>query len=311
MVIVLLTMRYDIAYIDCVFTKSAVIYCESFLIYQKKNDFARKPFNIEQTQLMLQGNRTMQYRNNYLKNVIFRIDFTEPLGQGKKQIEDFSNFVKEAFPKKESIKHTVLHAQVVAKKDHNKVSQSTENLTNYKFSDETQTRILMLEPKSNINILFNIYKNSSEMKKIIYLVIDAISKIYGDVEIKRTGLRYINDIVLSEGNTFDWNAFINRSLISGLDFLPEKENLSRAMGIIELNRENHKVLFQFGMYNPDYPNSIAQKVFVLDYDCYTTEELKTSEIIEMVDTLQKDEEELFERSIENGLREKMVVVADE
>jgi uncharacterized protein (TIGR04255 family) len=142
-------------------------------------------------------------------------------------------------------------------------------------------------------------------------VIDAISKIYGEIEIKRTGLRYINDIVLPEGNTFDWTAFINRSLISCLDFVPEKENLSRAMGIIELNRENHKVLFQFGMYNPDYPNSIAQKVFVLDYDCYTTEELKTSDIIGMVDTLQKDEEELFERSIENGLREKMVVVADE
>lgn len=83
------------------------------------------------------------------------------------------------------------------------------------------------------------------------------------------------------------------------------------MGVIELNRENHKVLFQFGMYNPDYPNLIAQRVFVLDFDCYTTEELKASDIMKTVEMLQKDEEVLFEHSIEDGLREKMGVVADE
>lgn len=257
------------------------------------------------------GNKTMQYKNNYLKNVIFRIDFLGPLSEGKKHVDSFYNLIKNIFPKKEKIEHTMIQAQVVAQKDRNRVSQSTEKVTNHKFSDENQEKVLMLEPKSNINISFKTYENSKKLKEIIGLAIEAVIKTYGDIGIKRTGLRYINDISLPEGNAFDWAAFINRSLIASLDFLPEKENLSRSMGIIELNRENHKVLFQFGMYNPDYPNLIAQRVFVLDYDCYTTDELNASCIMKTVEMLQKDEEALFERSIENGLREKMVVISDE
>lgn len=253
----------------------------------------------------------MQYKNNYLKNVIFRIDFSLPLVRSKKSVDGFYNLVKEIFPKKENIKLTTLHAQIVSQKDSNKVTQSQQTVTNYKFYDENQTKILMLEPLSNINIVFNVYENSNELKEILNLIINAVLSIYGDIEIKRTGLRYINDISLSEGNPFDWSAFINRSLIASLDFPPDDKNLSRSMGVIELIREDHKVLFQYGMYNPEYPNKIAQKIFVLDYDCYTTETLKASEISNIIDLLQKDEESLFESSIEDGLREKMVVVVDD
>ncbi|MGD0951250.1 MAG: hypothetical protein ABR985_02460 [Methanotrichaceae archaeon] len=65
------------------------------------------------------------------------------------------------------------------------------------------------------------------------------------------------------------------------------------------------------MYNPEYPNKITRKIFVLDYDCYTTDELNASEIKEKMEILQRDEEKLFESSIENGLREKMGVVIDD
>lgn len=143
------------------------------------------------------------------------------------------------------------------------------------------------------------------------MIINAVIKVYGDIEIKRTGLRFINDISLPEGNPFDWAPFINPSLIASLDFPPENRNLSRSMGVIELIRDDHRVLFQFGMYNPEYPNKIARKIFVLDYDCYTTDKLNISEIKDKIGILQKDEEKLFESSIEDGLREKMVVVVDE
>jgi uncharacterized protein (TIGR04255 family) len=80
---------------------------------------------------------------------------------------------------------------------------------------------------------------------------------------------------------------------------------------MELIRDDHRVLFQFGMYNPEYPNSVARKVFVLDFDCYKEDALNVSQIRELIEILQKDEESLFERSIENGLREQMVVVTDD
>jgi len=253
----------------------------------------------------------MQYRSNYLKNVIFRIDFSQQLVHNKKSIDDFYNLIKEEFPKKDAIKGKILRTQIVTKKDSNKVTQQEQKVTNYKFSDENQTKILMLEPLSNINLVFNIYKNSKELKDIIRLIINAVIQIYGDIEIKRTGLRYINDISLPEGNPFDWAPFINHSLITGLDFPPENRTLSRSMGIIELIRDDHGVLFQYGMYNPEYPNKIARKIFILDYDCYIKNNLNASEINEKIEILQKDEENLFESSIRDELRKKMGVVIDD
>lgn len=90
----------------------------------------------------------MQYKENYLKNVICRIDFTQPLVSSKKSVDDFSNLVRGVFPKKENIKSTVLFAHIDTKKDSNKVTQSEEKVTNYKFSDKNQTKILMIEPLS-------------------------------------------------------------------------------------------------------------------------------------------------------------------
>lgn len=253
----------------------------------------------------------MQYEENYLKEVIFRIDFTKPLPQKKQLVDKFYKLVMHIFPNNKIVTHTMIQAQVINQKDGNKVTQSTQKVKNNRLSDENQEKILMLEPLTDINLKFNIYKNSTELNAIIGTIIDALIAVYGNIEIKRTGLRYINDISLSEGNTFDWGHFINPKLISNLDFPSEKNDLLRVLGIIELNRESHKVLFQYGMYNPDYPNPVAQKVFVLDFDCYTTVPLDASEIKETIKILQKDEERLFERSIEDGLRDKMVVVNDD
>lgn len=253
----------------------------------------------------------MQYENNYLTDVIFRIDFDKPIIGGKKLADDFYNLIKTVFPKRALVQGTVLHAQIVAQKDGNKFTQSQQKVTNYRFWDENQKKILMLEPSTDINLVLKVYKNSRELKDVINLIIDATIKVYGDIRIKRIGLRYINDITIAEGNPFDWVPFINRSLISSLDFRSTEDKLSRSMGTMELIRDDHKVLFQFGMYNPEYPGSIARKVFVLDFDCYKEDVLNVSQMREMVEILQKDEESLFEHSIEDGLRKEMVVVTDD
>jgi uncharacterized protein (TIGR04255 family) len=254
----------------------------------------------------------MQYKKNYLTEVIFRIDFDKPVDSSKKLADDFFNSIESVFPKHAILHGVELRGEIISKKDgSNTVSQSQQKVTNYRFWDENKSKSLVLEPLKDINLVVKDYINSTELKNIINLVVDSMIKVYGDIKIKRTGLRYINDIRIQEGNPFDWSPFINRYLISNMNFLGEDDKLSRSMGIIELIREDHKVLFQFGMYNPEYPNSIAKKVFVLDYDCYTTDDLNASEIKDRINILQKDEEKLFERSIEDGLRQIMGVVTDD
>ena len=251
-----------------------------------------------------------KYAKNFLKNVIFRLDFAQSLSTSKKSVNDFYEVIRNKFPKKEDVATTIFEALVVSGKD-SSIKQSQKNIVNYKFSDETGEIVLMLESEpSNINLLITSYKNSDELTTLINLIISAIVKVYGDIVIKRTGLRYLNHIVLSEGNALDWTSLIDSRLISLLEFPADKRTISRGLGRIELSKDSHKVLFQFGMHNPEYPNPIARKEFILDYDCYVMDEISAAEIPKLVKVLHEDAKDLFERSILDGLREKMGLIND-
>jgi len=60
----------------------------------------------------------------------------------------------------------------------------------------------------------------------------------------------------------------------------------------------------------EYPNPIARKEFILDYDCYVMDEISAAEIPKLVKVLHEDAKDLFERSILDGLREKMGLIND-
>ena len=244
-----------------------------------------------------------KYSKTFLKSVIFRIDLAEPISQSKKLASDFHEIIKEKFPNKEDISGIHFEATMgIAGKDQGTVKQTQRVVTSHKFTNADGKIVLMLETEpSNLNLLFNTYNDSNELKEFVDKIVCAIKKTYGDILVKRTGLRYINDIIL-DGDAFHWAPFINSHLISLLDFPPEKRKTSRGMGRIEIAEDNYSVLFQFGMFNPEYPNPIARKEFILDYDCYTEEEMSITDIPETIEDLHKAEKELFELSISDELR---------
>jgi len=251
-----------------------------------------------------------KYEKPFLKSVIFRIDLAQPFRQSEELAADFHKIIKEKFQNKEEIIGTHFEATLgTGEKDKNIVRQRA--VTNYKFSDADGNHILLLEfEPPNLNLLFNAYKNSDELKEFVDLISTAANKVYGDIIIKRVGLRYINNIVLS-GDAFQWAPFIDSHLISILDFPPEKRSISRGLGRIELVKDSYSVLFQFGMFNPEFPNPIARKEFILDYDCYTNEERSIADVSKTVMALHEEVKRLFESSILDELRVIMGVVKDE
>jgi uncharacterized protein (TIGR04255 family) len=256
-------------------------------------------------------NMGQKYKEPFLKKVIFRIDLTQPLSQSKQLANDFYEIIKVKFPKKEDITGLHLEATMsMGEKDKGTVKQTQRTVTSYKFSDVDNKTILMLEAEPpNLNLLFNSYSGSDELNGLVNVISAAVNKVYGDTLIKRTGLRYINNINLKEGSAFDWAPFIDKHLISMLDFLPnDKGTISRTMGRLELNRDTYKVQFYFGLANPEYPNPIARKEFLLDYDCYSTEEINVMEVPKVINLLHEEVKSLFEKSILDGLREIMGVV---
>jgi uncharacterized protein (TIGR04255 family) len=254
-----------------------------------------------------------KYKKPFLKSVIFRIDLAQPLSQSQKLASDFHEIIKSKFPIIEPISGIQFEATMGMEKDKAPSVKQTQHIVrSNRFSDADRKTILMVEPgPPNLNLLFNSYDNSDELNRLVGLITATVSQVYGNVLIKRTGLRYINNINLNGGNVFDWALFVNGHLISMLDFLPDKGTMSRALGRIELNKDTHKIQFYYGIANPEYPNPIARKEFILDYDCYSTEEINITEVSNTVKILHEEIKTLFENSILDGLREKMVVISDE
>jgi uncharacterized protein (TIGR04255 family) len=250
-----------------------------------------------------------KYKNNYLKQVIFRLDFTREIGQSKKLANAFYNQdISSLFTNREDIKGKVIESSISTEPEGEgaKIAQSQRDVMSFKFSDSDNVRILNLEPLSIVlSIINNSYKDSEELKKIIRYVVAQLKSTYGNIISKRIGLRYINIISLSGEDTFEWDQYISDNLLFMLRFVENKSELIRAMNVIELNKENCRIRFQSGMYNSEYPNPINRKEFVLDYDGYTTEETELNEIEDIVEDIHKEIKKMFENSIKKGLRDKM------
>ncbi|MFB3766160.1 MAG: TIGR04255 family protein [Methanotrichaceae archaeon] len=248
-----------------------------------------------------------KYKTNNLKDVIFRIDFTREIGQSRKLADAFYNQdIASLFPTRNDLKGKIIESSITAEPDGAKISQSHRDIMTFEFSDKDKTRTIHLEPSDIvIRITNNTYKDSDELKKISRCVISQLKNTYGNLISKRIGLRYINIISISDENAFEWGNYISANLLSMLQFVENKSELTRAMNVIHLNKENCKINFQSGMFNSEYPNPIARKEFVLDYDGFTTEEIELNGIEDAVVDIHKEIKKLFEGSITQGLRDKM------
>jgi uncharacterized protein (TIGR04255 family) len=146
------------------------------------------------------------------------------------------------------------------------------------------------------------YNSYEDFRNIVKNVIQNVETENQSAKLSRTGLRYINQLILDEGNPFDWNELIKEPLISSLEFIDNRNELARLMGVIELNRSDYFIRFQYGWYNSEFPNPIAKKEFALDYDCYSKNEIDISEVLSQIDIYHTAIKELFEYSKEDGLQ---------
>jgi len=252
----------------------------------------------------------MKYRDNCLKQVIFRLDFTREIDQSRKLSNSFYNEdIRKIFSLKQDLEGVLAEVSFTTEEGSNKISQSQRKQTSYRFTEDSKSKILVLEPSVLILSILK-YIDEEELYKIINPVISQFKATYGNIIVKRMGLRYINNIIIPEGNAFDWSTLLDGKLTSGLEFPRDRNEISRLMSSMELKREDYAIRFVYGMFNSEYPNRIARKEFALDYDCYTREETELKDIDDKVKLFHDEIIKLFEESIGQGLREKMGVISE-
>ena len=167
------------------------------------------------------------------------------------------------------------------------------------FSNQKEKKRIAIE-LDNLSFHNNQYKDFKDFKSDVEKVYTNFRDIYKPLEIKRIGLRFINEITIKHGNPFEWNDYINHQLTNQIDNFFEKEYLSRIMTTVTLNKGDYCINFIFGIHNPEFPSKISRKEFIIDIDCYTQEYKDT--VFEFLDLADNECELFFEKSIDEELR---------
>ena len=245
----------------------------------------------------------IKYKKNFLTNVICRIDYPTILKIRKELSPDFQEKIHDRFPllKEEQITEYETIIAPDTKTDTRKSS------TKWIFYNKEESRRVNVTYRYVV-IEFLKYNDFSKFKSIVENVLNVFFELYKPPLIKRFGLRYINSINL-KGNPFDWSNYVNKSLTYAVDyFVDNKEDLSKAMSQVVINREDYRINFNYGMFNSEFPNKIAKREYILDYDC-NIKQINSTDVIQYMDIFNDEIKKMFEKCIEDGLRKEMGVLS--
>lgn len=250
--------------------------------------------------------KDIKYQNNFITNVIFRLDFASFLNlEHNNNIDIFREKIFDILPISDNQNHSIKKINL----DNLSVDNEEQKLYNFNSKDEYYKLTIQ---NNNLIIQCNKYSNFQIFQKIVTKVLVQFNEIYPHVSYARLGLRYVNQIVIEKGNAFAWKNYLDKSLITNLEyFLDKKENLSRVMTQMTLNDDelDCKINFTFGIFNSNFPAKIHKKEFILDYDCFTEEINNSEDIYLKMTNFNHKIKELFEKSIKDDLRNLMIIIS--
>ena len=247
-----------------------------------------------------------KYKKTFLKQVLVRVDFQSPLQDYEKGLNPaVVKALAKTFPNRveQKIKH---QSFTISSTNQPKVSATDQTFwTYYTKNKKKHTRI---EP-TDFCIQYDKYYSFKQLREDFRLVFDSLITNYGELNITRLGLRYIDEIeIKQERDVFDWKKYLNPKLFPALSIPVKKDRrfISRAFSNLEFNYGDHNLTLKYGMFNPDYPSPIKKKVFILDSDAYKRDNISDEEVCGVLDQLHDQISDLFEKQlIKEGLREIM------
>lgn len=255
----------------------------------------------------------MHYNENYLSNVILKLDFPQVDVLLKEDKPEFSEDIADRFPEATSQQLSQMQFSMQI----GQPAGFSQQALGYKWDHRNEPdgkKVVVLTPtwlSLEYNPGPNAYDHFPEFRENLEAIFAAFTNRYGVEHFTRLGLRYINEIVLPQGDPLDWNGLINEQLVTSVK-AGEAENteLTRSMHQYSGKRDDISFGFVYGIKNPEFPNSVARREFVLDIDCYVAGVIETGEALDRITALNALCSEIFENSIENGLREIMGVIED-
>ena len=256
----------------------------------------------------------IRYKNNYLTEVIFRINFSNILklsGSNKDAAEEFRKAIFDGFPNVQFRFNNNVNVTIDVKSGKSQSLMEEGDLT-WIFSNETNKKEVELNAKFLIlHYKKEAYLGFKEFLEDVTKILESL-RYYMPYKLNFMGLRYINQInedFITEDNISE---YINPSLTDNVIFeLDECEKFSQIVTRLDLIKDYYNLTFQYGFFNPRFPDPTFKKDFILDYDCKITDmELVKSEndVLSEIKKMNKFIYEKFEYSTTDKLRELMEVI---
>jgi len=242
-----------------------------------------------------------KYKKDFLNKVIVRIDFDTPLPIATNgPAKSVYGPVKERFAITEEKKVIGKEFLIGPGATKERSIESKE----WHYYGINREKHLTITP----NVMFieyNKYEYYEMLREDFLSVSDALFNAYPRLQVKRLGLRYIDNIDIPDENPTEWDKYLKPELNTIFAIAEKKETISRAFHVLEFNFGEDLLRFQFGMFNPDYPAPIKKKIYTLDYDMYVAKLLDKIDIGETIDRFHKEINRFFEGIITDELRKIM------
>jgi len=240
------------------------------------------------------------YKKNPIKEAIARIDFLNFIEEFRDGIPNsIVNKIKSNFPIAES-------KEIISKELRLEPNKEIKHIERkgfeWNFFSKDRNRRLCITDSSMFIIYFK-YEKFETFLQEYKLALNAIFEYKHDIQIKRFGVRYINNINFIEGDPLEWETYLSKNLLCIFEIPKNKKLTSRAFHNLELNCGDYNVRFQYGMHNPDYPAPIKKKEFILDLDAYYGGIMSKEDIEDFFPKFHYTIQELFENSITENYRQ--------
>lgn len=250
------------------------------------------------------------YQNPFLNQVIVRLDFMETLQNNQVFYDEFEKNIVKYFPKKgkdQLIKLNEINVMINVNEPSESAASSeiVAGLQKEYFDTNIKNKFIV----SNRFIVFEMNKYTS-FEELFQMISNIVPSFMArtNVTIQRMGIRYIN-IFDSEKIKIRKNYFqteVAGALSKKTQELDDELKMIRSMHLSEYRFQNMHLNFRYGMFNPEYPNSLRKDNFALDYDCFIQEAISSSaEIMQGISNGHMIIQKMFENSITDSLRKVM------
>ena len=248
----------------------------------------------------------IRYKKNYLTGVIFRINFSNILqlsGKNKEAAEKFQKEIFDKFPNVHFQFNNNINVQVDIQEGKSESKLEDGDLT-WIFTDEQNIKQVELNSKSLILAYRKgAYEGFEEFLDDVSLILAAL-RWYMPFNLTFLGLRYINQIhedVIDDSNIHE---YVNESLLNNVIFeLEDNEGFSQLFSRLDLLKDDYQLTFQYGFFNPNFPNVNDKNEFILDYDCVNNNINSLDEINSNLTNMHKLIEEKFKVSTTKQFKE--------